>query len=46
MGESGDPLSAWYRDQWFYWYNGKTFTLPFTGPAVQAHATHTLRLLP
>jgi penicillin G amidase len=45
-GESGDPLSAYYRDQWFYWYNGKTFTLPFSDQAIQAQTAHTLRLLP
>jgi penicillin G amidase len=46
MGESGDPLSPWYRDQWPYWYHGKTFALPFSDAAVQQAATHTLRLLP
>jgi penicillin amidase len=46
MGESGDPLSPWYRDQWWYWYNGATFALPFTDTAVNASASHTLRLLP
>jgi penicillin amidase len=46
MGQSGDPLSAYYRDQWTYWYNGKTFALPFTDPAISAATSHTLRLLP
>jgi penicillin amidase len=46
MGESGDPLSAYYRDQWPYWYNGKTFALPFTDTSVSASTSHTLRLLP
>jgi penicillin G amidase len=46
MGESGDPLSPYYRDQWWYWYNGKTFALPFTDPAISAAAAHTLRLEP
>jgi penicillin amidase len=46
MGESGDPLSPYYRDQWFYWYNGKTFVLPFDDTTIQAQTTHTLRLLP
>lgn len=46
MGQSGNPLSPYYRDQWFYWYNGKTFELPFNDAAVQAQTTHTLRLLP
>lgn len=46
MGQSGNPLSAYYRDQWQYWYNGKTFALPFTDAAIEAVTTHTLRLLP
>ena len=46
MGESEDPLSPYYRDQWPYWYQGKTFALPFSAAAVQAQATHTLRLTP
>ena len=45
-GQSGDPLSPWYRDQWFYWYNGQTFALPFGDAAVQALTTHTLQLMP
>lgn len=46
MGQSGDPLSPYYRDQWFYWYNGQTFALPFSDESVQAQTAHTLRLLP
>ena len=46
MGESGDPLSPYYRDQWEYWYGGKTFALPFTDAAVTAATAHTLRLEP
>ena len=46
MGESGDPLSQYYNDQWTYWYSGKTFTLPFSDAAVQAQTAHTLLLLP
>lgn len=46
MGQSGDPLSPWYRDQWPYWYQGHTFALPFSEAAVQAQTTHTLTLLP
>jgi penicillin amidase len=45
-GESGNPLSAYFRDQWSDWYHGTTFALPFTQPAVAAQARHTLRLLP
>ncbi|WP_158751197.1 penicillin acylase family protein [Acidobacterium sp. S8] len=46
MGQSGDPLSPYYRDQWQYWYNGKTFALPFMDGSVSASTSHTLRLLP
>lgn len=46
MGQSGNPLSPYYRDQWPFWYNGKTFALPFTDTSVSAATTHTLRLMP
>jgi penicillin amidase len=46
MGQSGDPLSPYYRDQWTYWYDGTTFPLPFTDAAISATTSHTLRLLP
>jgi penicillin amidase len=46
LGQSGDPLSPWFRDQWLAWYGGTTFSLPFTAPAVAAQTTHTLQLVP
>jgi penicillin amidase len=46
LGESGNPLSPYFRDQWKDWYNGTTFALPFTPAAVAAQTRHTLRLLP
>jgi len=46
IGQSGDPLSPNYIDQWPYWYAGKTFALPFSDAAVHAAATHTLTLVP
>ena len=46
MGESGDPLSDYYRDQWPYWYGGTTFAWPFSDKAVAAQTTHTLQLVP
>jgi penicillin G amidase len=46
MGESGDPLSGYYRDQWPYWYGGTTFVLPFSDAAVAAQTSHTLQLVP
>jgi len=45
-GESGDPLSPYYMDQWPYWYGGKTFALPFSEAGVAAQTAHTLRLEP
>ena len=46
LGESGNPLSPYYRDQWTYWYDGTTFQLPFTDAAIAASTSHTLQLLP
>jgi penicillin amidase len=46
LGESGNPLSPYFRDQWNDWYNGTAFALPFTPAAVAAQTSHTLRLLP
>jgi penicillin G amidase len=46
MGESGDPLSPYFLDQFPYWYSGKTFPMPFSESAVTAATQHTLRLAP
>jgi penicillin amidase len=46
LGESGNPASAWFMDQWAAWYHGTTFLLPFSDAAVDAAATHTLILAP
>jgi penicillin amidase len=46
LGESGNPYSPYFRDQWNDWYGGTTFALPFTPEAVAAQARHLLRLLP
>jgi penicillin G amidase len=46
MGESGDPVSPWYRDQWPLWYGDRTKPLPFTPAAVQSATDHILRLMP
>ncbi len=46
LGESGNPLSPYFHDQWNNWYNGTTFALPFTPAAVAGATRHTLRLLP
>jgi penicillin amidase len=46
LGESGDPYSPYFRDQWNDWYGGTTFALPFSQAAVAAQTRHTLRLVP
>ena len=46
LGESSDPYSPYYRDQWNDYYNGTTFALPFSDVAVAAQTRHTLRLMP
>jgi len=45
-GESGNFLSPYYMDQWKAWYEGTTFTLPFTQKAVEATRAHTVVLEP
>ena len=46
LGESSDPYSPYYRDQWKDYYSGTTFALPFSDAAVAAQTRHTLRLTP
>ncbi len=46
LGESGNPLSDYFRDQWNDYYGGTTFAFPFSPSAVAAQARHTLRLMP
>lgn len=46
LGESGNPYSPYFRDQWKEWYGGTTFALPFTAQAVAAQTHHTLQLRP
>jgi penicillin amidase len=46
LGESGDPMSPYYKDEWGAWYDGATFPLPYRATAVQAATRHTLELLP
>jgi len=45
-GQGGNFLSPYYMDQWKAWYEGSTFTLPFSSPAVQSTAVHRLVLEP
>jgi penicillin amidase len=46
LGESGNPLSPYFRDQWNDYYGGTTFALPFSPAAVASQTQHTLRLVP
>jgi penicillin G amidase len=45
-GQGGNFLSPYYMDQWKAWYQGTTFTLPFTDKAVDAARKHTFVLEP
>lgn len=45
-GESGQPFSPYYADQIEAWLAVEYHTLPFTLPAVETAAQHTLRLTP
>jgi penicillin amidase len=45
-GESGNLLSPHFMDQWKAWYEGTTFALPFSEPAVERAAHHRLQLVP
>jgi penicillin amidase len=45
-GQGGNFLSPHYMDQWKAWYEGSTFTFPFTQQAVEATAAHRLVLEP
>jgi penicillin amidase len=45
-GQSGQPLSEHWMDQWKAWYEGTTFALPFNDAAVRSSARHTLTLAP
>jgi penicillin amidase len=46
LGESSNPLSPYFRDQWNDYYGGTTFAFPFSPAAVASATRHTLRLLP
>ena len=45
-GQGGNFLSPYYMDQWKAWYEGTTFTLPFSPNAVRATTQHQLVLDP
>jgi penicillin amidase len=45
-GQAGNFLSPYYMDQWKAWYEGTTFTLPFSSKAVEGAKAHRLLLNP
>jgi penicillin G amidase len=45
-GQGGNFLSPYYMDQWKAWYEGTTFTLPFSAHAVEAAKSHRLVMVP
>ena len=45
-GQGGNFMSPYWMDQWNAWYEGTTFTLPFTPKAVAAAKAHELILEP
>jgi penicillin G amidase len=45
-GESGQPGSSHYSDQFSYWYEGKPILAPFSDAAVAKARKHTLTLKP
>ena len=45
-GESGHVASPYFNDQWSDWYNGSTFTFPWSAPAVEKTTVHRLTLAP
>jgi len=45
-GQGGNFLSPYYMDQWKAWYEGTTFTLPFSPKAVEAAEVHRLVMEP
>jgi penicillin amidase len=46
LGQSGNPASPLYMDQFQSWLRGATYPLPFTPAATQPTITHTLILTP
>ena len=46
LGQSGNPVSPWFMDQFQSWLRGATYALPFTPAAVQPTIAHILTLTP
>jgi penicillin amidase len=45
-GEAGNVMSPYYMDQWKAWYDGSTFSLPFSQAAVEKRQAHVLVMEP
>ena len=45
-GQSGNFMSPYYMDQWKAWYEGTTFSLPYSDQAVENNRAHKLILQP
>ena len=45
-GQGGNFLSPYYMDQWKAWYEGTTFSLPFSAKAIETARAHQLILEP
>ena len=46
LGESGNPDSPYFLDQFPAWLHGTSYPFPFTNPAISQSTTHTLTLTP
>jgi penicillin amidase len=46
LGESGNPYSPYFRDQWKDWLGGTTFAMPFSDAAIAGQTVHTMTLEP
>jgi penicillin G amidase len=45
-GQSGQPGSSHYTDQFSYWYEGRSILSPFSDSAESKARKHTLTLTP
>ena len=45
-GQGGNFLSPYYMDQWNAWYEGTTFSIPFSKQAVEKARAHEVELKP
>ena len=46
LGESGNPASPWFLDQFADWLHGKTYLAPFSDSALRRNTQHMLLLQP